>query len=167
MFRSAILLTGLVLSLSNPAFADQFTAKVVSVVDGDTLNVLHDDTHEKVILYGIDCPELGQEFGTQAREFTDQCCYNKVVTVQSFGKDKFGRTRGEIILSDGADLNQELVKRGLAWWSDKFAPDNTGLRDLQANAKAQHTGLWASPNPIPPWIYRNGDKSVKATVISK
>jgi len=44
-------LLGLVL-ISSPSFAAEFSAPVVSVLDGDTLEVLHTRSAER-----IDCPE--------------------------------------------------------------------------------------------------------------
>ena len=55
---------GLLLLLLYPlgAFAD-FTGPVVSVLDGDTIEVLHNTSPERIRLSGIDCPEKGQVFG--------------------------------------------------------------------------------------------------------
>src|ERR1041384_6051227 len=53
--------------LPNLVFAD-FTGPVVSVLDGDTIEVLHNTTHERVRLSGIDCPEKGQAFGSRAKQ---------------------------------------------------------------------------------------------------
>jgi len=44
--------------------------KVVRVADGDTITILDDDnTQIKIRLYGIDCPESCQDFGTVAKKF--------------------------------------------------------------------------------------------------
>jgi micrococcal nuclease len=150
-----------------PALAGTFNAKVVSVTDGDTLTVMHDGAREKVILFGVDCPELAQEFGPQSKKFTDDCCYGKVVSIEEHGRDPRGRTIAVVRLPDGSNLNQELVRQGLAWWSDKFAPDDAQLQQLHATAKTSHAGLWSAPNPIPPWIFRNGEKGVQATIMPK
>jgi micrococcal nuclease len=152
---------------SSPVFADIFSGKVVSVVDGDTINILHNGTREKVILYGVDCPELAQDFGQDAKKFTDDACYGKVVNVEEKGQDSRGRTIGVVLLPNGINLNRELVKQGLAWWSDKYASSDANLKQLHEAAKTAHAGLWSSPNPIPPWIFRNGDKGVQATVMPK
>jgi endonuclease YncB( thermonuclease family) len=44
--------------IANTAFAD-FTGPVVSILDGDTIEVLHNTHPERVRLSGIDCPEKG------------------------------------------------------------------------------------------------------------
>jgi endonuclease YncB( thermonuclease family) len=154
-------------AFSSPCSADTFEAKVVSVIDGDTLTVMHNGEKEKVILYGVDCPEMAQEFGSEARQFTDQCCYQKLVRLENHGKDGHGRTIADITLSDGTNLGQTLVARGLAWWSDKYAPNDTTLKNLFIAAKGEHRGLWGSPKPIPPWIFRNGERATQATIMPK
>ena len=50
-----------------PALAG-FTGPVVSVIDGDTIEVLHYTQPERVRLSGIDCPEKGQAFGNRAKQ---------------------------------------------------------------------------------------------------
>jgi hypothetical protein len=44
-----------------------FSGKVVAIADGDTISVLHDGRAERIRLYGIDCPEAKQAFGTRER----------------------------------------------------------------------------------------------------
>ena len=46
--------------------ASSFTGKVVGVIDGDTIDVLHNGQSERVRLNGIDCPEKGQAFNKKA-----------------------------------------------------------------------------------------------------
>jgi endonuclease YncB( thermonuclease family) len=42
----------------------------------------------------------------------------KEVTLQTYGKDKYTRTIGDVILPDGMNLNQELVKQGWCYAFD-------------------------------------------------
>ena len=49
-------------------FAADFSGPVVSVLDGDTIEVLHNTYPERVRLSGIDCPEKGQAFGNRAKQ---------------------------------------------------------------------------------------------------
>jgi len=146
------------------ALADEYRGKVVSVSDGDSLTVMHDNVREKVILFGVDCPELNQDFGAQAKQYTDQACYGKMVTINQHGADRRGRVIGVVYLPGGSNLNEELVKQGLAWWSDKYAPNDKNLKAYQETARAQKLGLWAAPNPTPPWIFRNGEKAVQGVI---
>ena len=51
------------LLIPNIVFAADFSGRVVGVLDGDTVEVLHNSRPERVRLSGIDCPEKGQAFG--------------------------------------------------------------------------------------------------------
>jgi micrococcal nuclease len=150
--------------LCAPGKAESFKATVVATVDGDTLTVSRGSTRERVILYGIDCPELTQDFGKEARQYTDSRCYRKVITIDDRGKDAHGRTIAVVYPPDGTNLNQDLLKEGLAWWSDKYAPNELELKQLQQAARTAHKGLWSAASPIPPWTFRNGQRSVHATI---
>ena len=93
-------------------FASNYTGKVVGVIDGDTIEVLHNQHPERIRLSGIDCPEKGQAYGKRARQATSELVFGKDVTLETHGHDKYRRTIGDVILPDGMNLNQELVKQG-------------------------------------------------------
>ena len=80
------------------------------------------------------------------------------VTIETFGKDQYGRTIGEVILEDGRHLNRELDKEGGCWWYRKYAPGNLVLMNLEAKAREAKIGLWKDPDPIPPWEFRHVGK---------
>src|SRR5271157_2734981 len=65
------------LAITSPAVAD-FAGKVVGVSDGDTITVLRDRTQVRIRLYGVDCPETGQDFGSRAKQFTSELEFCKV-----------------------------------------------------------------------------------------
>jgi endonuclease YncB( thermonuclease family) len=71
--------------------ADTFTGKCVGVSDGDTISVMKAGMAVKVRLEGIDCPELGQDFGTRAKVFTSGLVFGKDVRVKEFNLDRYGR----------------------------------------------------------------------------
>lgn len=56
-----------------------FTGKVVAVKDGDTIVVLRGGTEQvDVRLEGIDCPELGQAYGSKAKQATADLAAGRV-----------------------------------------------------------------------------------------
>ena len=158
-FLSAVLI---VVLLPAVATAD-FSGRVVGTSDGDTIKVMHNGAAEKIRLYGIDCPEKGQPFGTKAKRFTSQLVFGKEVTVKDYGLDnnRFKRTLGEIVLPDGRVVNEELLRAGLAWWYRKYVPNRVDLAALEEEARNAKRGLWADPNPVPPWKWRHRAKSRK------
>ncbi len=140
---------------ANVAFASEtFTGKVVGVSDGDTISVMREGKAVKVRLHGIDCPEKKQPYGTKAKRFTSDMAFGKEVTIWGKTKDRYGRIVGEVILPDGKNLNREIVDAGLAWWYQKYAPNDWILKALEAGARAKKRGLWMDKNPIPPWEWR-------------
>ena len=83
---------------------------------------------------------------------------SNVVSVEGGATDRYGRTVGEVILPGGASLNVGIVEAGLAWWYRRYAGDDVRLRDAEAVARAARRGLWADPNPVPPWEWRKGKR---------
>jgi micrococcal nuclease len=71
------------------AVAD-FSGSVVSVLDGGTIEVLHNHHTERIRLNGIDCPEKGQAYGKRAKQAASELVHGKEVTLQTHGKDKYG-----------------------------------------------------------------------------
>ena len=51
------------------SFAD-FCGPVVSILDGDTIEVLHNQHPKRIRLSGIDCQEKGQAYGQRAKQAT-------------------------------------------------------------------------------------------------
>ena len=105
-----VVVLSLILLLATIVLAN-FPGPVVSVLDGDTLEVLNHNHPERIRLNGIDCPEKGQAFGKRAKQAASDLAFRKQVTLQTHGHDKYKRTLGEVILPDGMNLNQELVKQ--------------------------------------------------------
>lgn len=144
--------------LAGSAAAEEFTARVVGVTDGDTLRVLHAGRAETVRLQGVDAPEKRQAYGDRAKRFTADLTFDRTVTVRTTGRDRNGRLLGEVVLPDGRSLNQELVRAGYAWWFRRYSRDDR-LARLEEEARTGRRGLWADQAPEAPWDYRvNGRK---------
>ena len=80
-----------------------------SILDGDTIEVLHNNHPERIRLSGIDCPEKGQPYGQKAKHAASAMVFGKEVTLQTHGKDKYRRTLADVLLSDGTNVNTVLV----------------------------------------------------------
>ncbi len=137
------------------SFADQpISGKVVSVIDGNTIEILTDDGEKLLIkLSEVDSPELSQEFGKEALAYTTKFCLNKIVEINVVGKDRKGSRLGIVKLKNGKQLNSSLLKSGLAWHRDQCV-DQCEMKLLEEKAKKRKLGLWTAPDPTPPWIYR-------------
>lgn len=137
-----------------------FNGKVISILDGDTIKILSETKEELTIqLNGIDCPERDQVYGKEAKEFTKNLVLSLKVLIRPSKKD-IRQTIADVILEDGRNLSQELIKAGYAWWSFENSTDEL-LAHLESKAKIEKVGLWANPDPIPPWIFR---QQLKASI---
>src|SRR6476660_9225709 len=136
----AALTVVLQIALPVSSLALSFTGKVVGVIDGDTVDVMHNGQAERIRLNGVDCPEKRQAFGSKAKLFTSEMVFGKEVTVQGYRLDRYGRTIGDVLLRDGTNLNRELVKAGLAWRYLKYSKDES-LSVLEGEAREAKRGL--------------------------
>jgi micrococcal nuclease len=150
--KTAIVLSCLAF-LTGPGFVLGWSGKVVAVHDGDTISAMHFGKAEKIRLFGIDCPEQGQDFSTRAAQFTSDLAFGKTAEIVPVDRDDYGRLVAWVNVG-GKSLNKELVKAGLAWWYRHYAEDNLELMDLEAEARKNKIGLWSRPNPVPPWKFR-------------
>ncbi len=141
------------LLIVSDVIATTIKATVRSVVDGNTLDVLASDKRNlRVLLYGIDSPELGQKFGIEAKKYLEEKVLNKHVSIEIKGKDAFGNLLGVVTTESGIDIRVELLKEGLAWTAEKDAIMD--LEPYRTWAQRKGRGLWQEENPMPPWTYR-------------
>ena len=140
-----------------PQKGNQVVCKCVGVSDGDTITVLTKNKKQyKVRLAHIDCPEKGQPFGKNAKQFTSDFCFNQMVTVLHDGKkDRNGRVIGMVINDGGENLNKALVQAGMAWHFAKYSNDPS-YAQLEAEARAARVGLWQEDGAVAPWMWRKG-----------
>lgn len=142
-------------------YAETFSGTVGLVQSGDILFVMKESVPIKVHLFGVDAPEVLQNYGADAKAFTRELCLQKRVKVDILGEDAIKTNLGVITLPDGKVLNEELVRNGLAWWHEQYAPENIKLKTLHEQAKSSGIGLWAEANPISPWDYRQNKTSTE------
>lgn len=140
--------------------AEEFNARVIAVLDGDTLLVLHDGAKVKVRMANIDAPEKDQAFGMQARQSLADMVLRKQVSINSQAVDQYGRVVG-LVSQGGRNINEEQVKRGMAWEYSHFHSDK-GYLSLQKNAQQERRGLWSQGAPQAPWQWRKTHPAVKA-----
>jgi len=139
-----------------PVSADsaEWEAKVVHVFDGDTLVVSRDGLAKIVRLYGIDCPEITQSFGLEAKGFTMGLVSGKRIRVVPVVKE--GNIKYMVYIGDRC-LNKELLKAGYAWYLVDDSSEKEWER-LEQNARSEKIGLWSKENPMPPWEFKDGKK---------
>lgn len=139
-----------------PALPAMITGTVTGAYDGDSITVKDErDRVFKIRLEGIDCPELAQAHGREARDFTRAKVLGKQVVVQITDRDRYSRWIGTVWYGDARDesLNRELVKQGHAWHYEQYSNDDS-LGKLEQKARKERRGLWADEAAIAPWEWR-------------
>ena len=76
------LISTLALTFASFLWGEGYVGKCVGVSDGDTISVMHAGRAVKIRIEGIDCPELGQDFGTRAKQFTSALVFGKDVQIK-------------------------------------------------------------------------------------
>jgi endonuclease YncB( thermonuclease family) len=111
--------------------AADLSGEVVGVLDGDTIEVMHNHHAEHIRLNGIDCPEKGQVFGQRAKQTASRLGYGKEVPLETFGKDKYGRTIADVLLPDGTNVKHASQRR-LVLVASEVCGGSYGARKVRA-----------------------------------
>ena len=121
-------------------------------IDGDTI-VMEDNTH--IRLAEIDCLELSQPHGLEAKQFVENLILGRRVKLVIKGSDKYKRKIAEIYLND-VWINEVIVKNGMAYVYRRYG--SRKLYNEEQEAKRNKIGLWAYDDVIPPFIWREEHK---------
>jgi len=136
-----------------------FSAKVIRIMDGDTMEILYKNVPTKIRLAHIDCPEKRgkQPYGNNAKVALSNLCFGKMVTVKGEKYDRYKRLIAVVINDKNQNVNQEMVKLGMAWHFTKYSVDQIYAK-LEKQARKNRVGLWQDKNPIAPWLWREKKK---------
>ena len=103
-----------------------YKAKVIRVVDGDTLDLEIDlgfkiTLHERIRLSGVNTPETRtrdkkeKEAGLKAKQYVCDMVSGKSIEIETAKQGKFGRYLATIYYgTKKINLNKELIKKGYA-----------------------------------------------------
>jgi endonuclease YncB( thermonuclease family) len=136
-----------------------FSARICNVIDADSLQVRVGFQRFTLRLVGVDGPEYVQEYGREAFQYLVKLAYqHPKVTVQRFGKDKYGRMLARVTVGD-TDLALGMLQAGFAWhlpaYSQQAIPEHAGRYGFASHeARQARRGLWAGNNPMHPAQFR-------------
>lgn len=129
---------------------------VVAIADGDTLTARCGEPgayeQVKVRIAEIDAPERAQPFGQVSRQALADLCFQQTATIRAEKRDRYGRTVARVECR-GQDVSEHLAGAGLAWSVTRYVTD-PWIPALEQQARAARRGLWADPDPTPPWDWR-------------
>lgn len=147
------------------------TATVTRTIDGDTVHLSFSDGRTETLrILGIDTPEMTLEgndpgkfsgitdleylsiWGEEAAAYTNEKLTGKVVTISydpaAGSRDTYGRLLATIILPDGTNHGEDLIRQGLA---RVFTPETFALKDhylsAQEEAMDARRGVWSGGEP--------------------
>lgn len=154
--RGYLLAALLLLSLWDTAWALRLEAPVAQVLDGDTL-VLADG--RQVRLIGINAPELGKDgapdepFAREAHAFLTALLAGQRVTLvlDEEHTDRHGRLLAHAYLPDGRNVQEKLLRQGLAFLV-AVSPNLSRLsayREAEEEARRARRGVWNHPAYTP------------------
>ena len=131
-------------SVDQPGSSGTSEARVVRVIDGDTVDVLISGTRHRVRLFGVDTPERGERCYMEAAERTRELS-GDVVVVESGPRteDRYGRLLFYLFTQGGESIDAILVREGLATAWTKDGQYRDLLLSMEKKARSNGTGcLW-------------------------
>jgi len=132
-----------------------YSARVVGFIDGDSVKMVVNGKQTDVRLYGIDCPESGQAYGKVATAGIKELLAGRNIQIKIITHDRFGRAVA-MVYADRKNVNEIMIKAGLAWVYRKYCKDDfcNDWLQLEKEAKLKNWRLWKDADPTPPWMWR-------------
>lgn len=127
---------------------------VTEVIDGDTIVVDIDGEIFHVRYIGIDSPERGEYYSSQASIANRSLVFNQTLyLVRDVSEEDIYNRLLRYAFSETTFVNYQLVKKGYAY-SSSYPPDtacDVNLRIAEVHAMGNRLGMWlATKTPIPP-----------------
>jgi len=142
--------------IKNQASVLKETAKVIRIVDGDTIRVLIGGKEDIVRLIGIDSPEVLDErksiqcFGREASNKAKEILTGKTIILESDSaqedRDEYGRLLRYVFLNN-LNFNKFMISEGYAHeytFKGNFYKYQSEFVQAEKKARKEKKGLWGS-----------------------
>jgi micrococcal nuclease len=123
---------------TDPTALEGRSARVVAVLDGDSMRVAVDGVTMEIRLLGINAPEFDECWADEARSAL-QNLLEEEITLAEDGEDQFGRTLAHLY-SGGRHINLALVEEGAAI---ALATEHPAFAAAEQAAFEDRLGLWS------------------------
>ena len=147
------------LMFTMPVQAEVSQARIIKVVDGDTVKVRDlEGLKYLVSLSGVDAPEVSQAQGKAAKDYLCSVICGKDVVINFNKLNTEGHVLAVMYLGD-TEVNLKMLEGGMAWQDFHDMEVVSGTRNqryahAESNARRQGAGLWQDDLVISPWRYR-------------
>ncbi|WP_419187813.1 thermonuclease family protein [Stieleria bergensis] len=145
-------------SLTSEQKEERVEAKLLRVIDGDTIEVLSPEfAKTRIRINGIDAPERGQPFSNVSKTTLIGLLRLDTVQYEKTGTDRYGRVVAEIYVADER-IALKLVQLGVAWHYKQYSKDKL-LAAAEDKARTSKLAIWSDQNPVAPWDWRRRPKA--------
>lgn len=147
------------LLFSTPLHAEVSQARIIAVVDGDTVKVRDlGGLKYLVSLSGVDAPEIAQVQGKAAKDYLCSVICGKDVVINFNKLNTEGHVLAVMYL-DEADVNLIMLENGMAWQDMNDMEVVSGNHNhryahAESSARRKSAGLWQDDMVVAPWRYR-------------
>lgn len=130
---------------------EKFTAKIVHVVDGDTIQVEKSYQRTVVRLHHIDAPEKLEPYAFKSKAFIVEHWMGCKVDVIPVTYDRYSRLVAIVMRDQKYNLSAEMLISGLAFWYRRFSKDVV-YKHYESIARLNKINLWSHPRYFQQWI---------------
>lgn len=145
----------------DPTKPETVSAKVINVIDGDTVEIKVGESTETLRLDAIDAPDVALESGIKAKDALAKLVLNKSVKAVIAGRVALGQGNVKTLYTFGnlkvgaTDVALEQVTEGNALVFHQNPNASADLLKAEDVAKAQNLGFWAelgSNEAVQNWV---------------
>ena len=168
--RQALLSLAFFLTVAGSATAGTLFGTVTEIHDGDTISLVCLKRPLQVRMMGIDAPEKDQAYADVARKHLSDLILNKVVVVEYTGLGDNALIIGKVFQKE-TDVGAQMIRDGVAWYSKSFdgmlsENERKVYAECESAARGEKRGIWQDPNPVPPWAFKENQKSPEIPKVS-
>lgn len=126
---------------------------------GDNFEIREEMELHYILIRGVDTPKVGQDYYDEAFQLFTKSVRGQKTRVEIVGRDELMREFADVFVlpkkeSDlRKDMGLELIKAGLGWYDGMEFDKAKEYREAEKQAREKKIGLWADPNPVPPWDF--------------
>jgi endonuclease YncB( thermonuclease family) len=107
-----------------------------------------------VRLFGVECRPPIDQYGKEALRLADRTSFGKSAVVNIISSQDISSVYGDIILTSGQSVTEELLKSGLCWIRLSADGVDPAWVKIQQTAREQRIGVWEVATTCDPSDWR-------------